>query len=60
VPAASSCGGGFAHGPWICFVEVLVGTRRDAPAPRVEDPSTGRLVYPTEVGELCQKCLGQK
>jgi hypothetical protein len=37
---------------WICSVEVIVGTQRAAPAPRVEDSLIRRLANPVEVGAL--------
>jgi hypothetical protein len=50
----------FAQGLWFCFVGVLVGTRRAAPAQRAEDPLTGRSADPAEVGKLHRKCSGQE
>jgi hypothetical protein len=41
-------------------VEVLVGTQRAAPAPRVEDPLTRRSADPAEVGALRRKCSGKE
>ena len=42
----------FVQGSRFCCVEVLVGTQRDAPTQRDEDPLTGRSADPVEVGKL--------